>query len=132
VLETEAGELVVPAPVTAEADYLLHRRLGEPSARAFMRDIAEGRFRVECLTQEEHGMALTLHDRYRDLALGLADLSVIILAGRFGARRILTFDERHFRLVTPLQGGSFVLLPADDLNDLFQGVGDQVSTEESN
>jgi hypothetical protein len=27
--------------------------------------------------------------------------------------RLLTFDERHFRTIRPLQGGSFTLLPAD-------------------
>jgi uncharacterized protein len=37
----------------------------------------------------------------------------VILAGRFETRRILTFDERHFRALRPLDGGSFTLLPAD-------------------
>ena len=51
--------------------------------------------------------------RYVDLNLGLADLSVAVIAQRLGTRRILTFDERHFRAVRPLQGGVFTLLPAD-------------------
>lgn len=68
---------------------------------------------MEGLTQEEHGLALLLEDRYEDLGLGLADLSVMVLAQRFGTRRILTFDARHFRAVRPLQGGSFLLLPDD-------------------
>lgn len=113
ILESEVGDLVIPAPVTAEADYLLHRRVGSPSARALLRDIAEGRFRVEGLTQDEHSIALRLHDRYAALALGLADLSVVILAHRFRTRRLLTFDERHFRTVTPLDGEAFTLLPSD-------------------
>lgn len=113
VLEREPGDLVIPAPVTAEAGYLLHRRVGVQSARALLQDIAEGRFRVEGLTREEHGLALTLHDRYAALDLGLADLSVIVLAHRYRTRRILTFDERDFRAVTPLRDGAFTLLPAD-------------------
>jgi hypothetical protein len=28
-------------------------------------------------------------------------------------RRLVTFDERAFRTVTPLQGGAFTVLPAD-------------------
>jgi len=51
--------------------------------------------------------------RYRDLELGLADASLVVLAERFQTRRLLTFDERDFRSVSPLQGGSFTLLPAD-------------------
>lgn len=27
--------------------------------------------------------------------------------------RIVSFDKRHFRAVTPLQGGAFTILPAD-------------------
>jgi predicted nucleic acid-binding protein len=47
------------------------------------------------------------------LKLGLADLAVVIMARRHDTLRILTFDERDFRAVTPLQGGAFQLLPAD-------------------
>lgn len=112
-VEGEVGDLVVPAPVAAEVDYMLRQRVGSQSARAFLQDLADGRLRVEALTQEEHGLALTVHDRYADLDLGLADLSVIVLAHRFRTRRLLTFDERDFRPVSPLQGGVFTLLPAD-------------------
>ena len=72
-----------------------------------------GRFRVDTLTQPEYQLALALHDRYAALDLGLADLSVAILAFRHSTRRILTFDERDFRAITPVQGGVFTLLPAD-------------------
>lgn len=45
--------------------------------------------------------------------VGLADLSVV-LARRFGTRRIPTFDERHFQAPRRLDGGAFTLLPADE------------------
>jgi len=51
--------------------------------------------------------------RYSDLGLGLADCSIMVLAERYETRRLLSFDERHFRAVAPLQGGSFEFLPAD-------------------
>jgi uncharacterized protein len=113
VLTTESGPLILPAPVTTEVDFLLRKLGGAPAARRVLADIAAGIFQVEGLTQEEHGLALLLEDRYEDLDLGLADLSVMVLAQRFGTRRILTFDARHFRAVRPLQGGSFLLLPDD-------------------
>lgn len=113
VLQAEAGDLIVSAPVTAEVDYLLRRRGGPGAARGFLDDLAAGRFRVEGLSAAEHGIALELDQRYGDLELGLADLSVIVLAHRFRTRRLLTFDERDFRAVMPMSGGSFTLLPAD-------------------
>lgn len=112
-LTGEVGELILPAPVAAEADYLLRQRLGTTAARLFVEDIADGRFRVETLTRAEHEVALALNDRYSDLSLGLADMSVIILAHRFRTRRLITFDERHFRVVQSLDGLPFTLLPAD-------------------
>jgi predicted nucleic acid-binding protein len=112
-LHAEGGDLVVPAPVSAEVDYLIRRRGTPAAARAFLRDVASGRFRVEGLTADEHGTVARLDEQYADLDLGLADLSVVILAHRFRTRRLLTFDERDFRTVTPLSGGSFMLLPRD-------------------
>jgi predicted nucleic acid-binding protein len=113
ILRAEGGDLVVPAPVTAEVDYLIRRRGTPEAARAFLRDVASGRFLVEGLTADEHGTVARLDEQYADLDLGLADLSVVILAHRFRTRRLLTFDERDFRAVTPLSGGSFMLLPGD-------------------
>jgi predicted nucleic acid-binding protein len=115
-LHTENGDLVVPAPVSAEVDYLIRHRASAQAARAFMRDVAAGRFRVEGLTADEHGLAARLDEQYADLDLGLADVSVIILAHRFRTTRLLTFDERDFRAVTPLAGGSFTLFPRDNVS----------------
>ena len=112
-LRSETGALVVPAPITAEVDYLLGERLGPAPRRAFIDDLASGRFLVECLESDDYAAIAGLERRYADLDPGLADLSIVIMAKRFSTRRIVTFDERHFRAIRPLQGGTFTLLPAD-------------------
>jgi uncharacterized protein len=112
-LSTERGALVISASVTAEVDHLLGRRLGRRARLAFLDDLAADRLLVECLGQDEHEVVAQLERRYEDLDLGLADLSIVVLARRFRTRRLLTFDERDFRAVRPLQGGAFTLLPAD-------------------
>jgi uncharacterized protein len=114
VLEAERGDIILPAFVAAEVDYLVGRRTGRSARRAFLLDLANGRFRVECLLPMEYEMILQLDQQYADLDVGLADLSVVVLARRFGTRRILTFDERHFRTLRPLDGGMFTSLPADE------------------
>jgi predicted nucleic acid-binding protein len=58
-------------------------------------------------------IARDLVARCRDLELGLADASLVVLANRWQTRRILTLDQRAFRAVSPLQGGAFEILPAD-------------------
>jgi uncharacterized protein len=51
--------------------------------------------------------------RYRDLELGLADASIVVLAEQWRTNAIATLDQRHFRALVPSQGGAFELLPAD-------------------
>jgi hypothetical protein len=112
-LRDEVGELVIPAPTTAEIDYLLGRRVGRVARLSFLEDIAARRFVVAGLNAEDHGAIVNLDRRYEDLDAGLADLSAVVIADRYRTRRILTFDERHFRALRPLGGGHFTLLPAD-------------------
>ncbi len=113
VLRSERGALVTSAFVAQEADYLILSRLGAKAELDFLQDLASGTFQVECLLPRDLGRARSVIERYSDLQLGLADASLVVLAERFKTRRLLTFDERHFRAVEPLQGGHFTLLPAD-------------------
>ncbi len=109
----EDDALVIPAPVTAEVDYLLGRRLGRGARRAFLDDLAASRFRVACLDSGDYATIAELERTYDDLDAGLSDLSIVVVAARCRTRRLLTFDQKHFRAMRPLQGGSFTLLPLD-------------------
>lgn len=113
-LERERGPLIIPAPVTAEVDYLLSRPHFGDAPLQFIADIAAGRFSVECLTASEYATVLQLAQRYRDLRPALADLSVVVLAHRFGTLRVFTNDVRRFRAITSLSGAPFTLLPWDE------------------
>lgn len=112
-LAAEPGPLVIPAPTTAEIDYLLGARMGSAARRAFLRDLAAGRFAVAALERGDYAAVLDLEDRYADLELGLADCALVVLADRHRTTRILSFDERHFRAVRPRHGDAFTILPAD-------------------
>ena len=109
----EPDDLVIPAPVSAEVDYLLGQRLGRRARLAFLSDLAAGRFQVICLDAADYQLVMQYEERYADLDVGLADLSVVALAHRFGTNRIMTFDQRHFRALGPPGGGAFTLHPAD-------------------
>jgi predicted nucleic acid-binding protein len=113
ILRAEPQGLIIPAPVTAEIDYMLGRRFGNQARVAFLADLAAGRFTVACLEQHEYAAVVELDARYGGLHLGLADCSLVVLARRYETTRIVSFDERHFRAVKPMQGGDFAILPAD-------------------
>jgi len=113
ILTSEPGPLVIPAPVTAEVDYLLGARHGPIARRRFLADLAAGRFTVGCLEGEDYAAVAEIDLRYSDLELGLADCSLVVLADRHATDRVLSFDERHLRAVAPIGGGAFTILPAD-------------------
>jgi predicted nucleic acid-binding protein len=112
-LQSESEELITSQFVVAEADYFILKRLGIDVELAFLRDLEEATFLADSLTTVEIGIARNLVAQYRDLELGIADASLVVLAQRWNTLRILTLDERAFRNIAPLQGGSFVVLPAD-------------------
>ncbi len=112
-LQAEPGDLVITGQVTAEVDYLLSERVGTAARRRFLDDLVAGRFTFFCLEPSDYELARTFDRQYAGLNLGLADLSIVVAAFRTGTRRILTYDQRHFRAIRPLDGGSYVILPAD-------------------
>jgi uncharacterized protein len=114
ILTSERGALVTTQLALAEADYLILTRLGVDVELTFLEDLAAGTFIAEGLTADEIRTAWALAARYRDLRLGLADASLVVIANRYRTNRLLTFDQRAYRRVEPLQGGSFVILPADE------------------
>lgn len=113
ILRSEEGILITSELTAAEADYLILERLGFQAELAFLADLAEGTFVVDCLDRRELDVAREVVAQYQDLRLGLADASLVVLAARHETLRILTLDERAFRTVKPLQGGAFSVLPAD-------------------
>lgn len=98
--------------VLAEIDYMLHSRATPDEAQAFNAEIRAGTLGVEWWPKLDV-QAAGIADRYAEIGLGLTDASLVALAGRLETTRIASFDERHFRAVAPLNGGSFELLPAD-------------------
>jgi predicted nucleic acid-binding protein len=113
VIENETGAIIVPMAILAEIDYLLRIRLGSRAVSRFLEGIAIGGFALEPFTSTDVNRCQSLLETYADLDLGLADSSVISTAERRGVRRILTIDERHFRVVRSADGKPFTLLPAD-------------------
>lgn len=112
-LDAERGPLITSEAAAQEADYLIGARLGIEVELAFLDDLADATYEVVCLTSEERGAAAALARRYRDLRLGLADTTLMLLARRFRTLRVLTLNQRHFRAVPPLHGEAFIVLPAD-------------------
>lgn len=103
--------LVVSPFVLAELDYLVATRLGVKAELAALRELSGGAWELPQFGRDELVRATRIIDKYADQSIGLADASLVVLAARFGTRRILTLDTRHFRVLRPIGGGRFSILP---------------------
>lgn len=99
--------------VLAELDYLLATRVGVDAERALLEEVGRGVYRLETFDAAGIAAAERVIGRYHALGVGLADASLVVLAGRYAVRDLLTLDERHFRAMRGPGGRPFRLLPAD-------------------
>lgn len=113
-VEREQGAIFIPTAILGELDYLLREFLGIDAELDFLESLQAGVFTLEAFTSADLERCRELIARFRDLDLGLADASVIATAERLSVNRVLTVDERDFRVVVPKSGRPFTLIPADE------------------
>ena len=112
-LEAESGPFILSPFVLGEVDYLLARGLGLDAELAVLGEVARGAYQLAGFEGDDIGQAMRVLERYEDLDIGLTDASIVVLAGRHRTDRVLTLDERHFRVLQTPAGKPFTLLPAD-------------------
>jgi predicted nucleic acid-binding protein len=98
--------------VLAELDYLAHKEGGVEAELMILEDVRRGAYELATFGVEDVAEALSTIDKYRDLNVGLADASIVVLANRRHCTDVLTLDERHFRALRTRRG-PFRILPAD-------------------
>lgn len=91
--------LVVPVTVAVEVDYLLRARVGAAAARAFLRDVDEGRYVLHAIDAATFRRTLELDQLHADTEVGLVDATVAAVAGSLGADAVLTLDHADLRLL---------------------------------
>src|SRR6266536_115582 len=106
-------EPVRRAKPTSSARAWLSTRVGGSEQLALLAEVARETYRLEEFSSDDVDRARAILERYSALDLGLADASIVVLAGRHNTRDVLTLDERHFRAVRAPRGRRFRLLPAD-------------------
>lgn len=111
IVEGDPGPFVVSPYVVAELDYLLAKRRGVAAELAALIELSGGAWELPAIAVSELHEACGLIDMYRDQNIGLADASMVVLASRYRTDRILTLDQRHFRVIRTAAGGPFTALP---------------------
>ena len=99
--------------VLAELDYLTARIAGVDAELALLAELSSEAYELASFGLDDLTRAAAVVERYRDLPLGLADASLVVLADRYDTDVIGTLDERHFRVVQSLDGRPLRIVPAD-------------------
>jgi predicted nucleic acid-binding protein len=111
-IEGTEEEIVIPAPVLPEVDYLVSTRMGVSPMVALMRDIESGAYRVEDLESGDYSRVRELMDRYADMDLGFVDAGVIAVVERLSEPKLATLDHRHFLAVRVRHIDALEIVPA--------------------
>ena len=110
-LETTDEQVLVPAPVVVELDWLVGQRLGPDAFLSFLADSLDGLLEVVDLQTQDYLRVRELLDRYRDLALGFVDAAVLSVVERLGETKLATLDHRHFTVLRPRHVPAIRLVP---------------------
>jgi predicted nucleic acid-binding protein len=104
-------ELIVPASILPEVDYMATKYLGERVSRAFFEDINSGAFSYLAMDASDISKATEIMSTYSNVPIGFVDASLASLADRYRIQNILTLDRRHFGIIQSSQFQYFNLLP---------------------
>ena len=97
--------------VLAEIDYLIQKFGGMKAELLFLEEVARRAYELAGFDDRHVARAREIIVKYRDLNIGLADASIVVLAERHDCRDVLTLDRRHFRALRFSRGRSFRILP---------------------
>jgi len=111
VLESDTGPILITPFVLAEVDYLLTKYVGTHAAMTLLAEVVDGAYRLETFESSDVAAAMRVMEKYRDLPLGLADASIVVIAARYRASRVLTLDRKHFQALRSPSGKPFQVLP---------------------
>jgi len=113
VLREARGPFVLSPFVLAELDYLVGKLLGVDGEVRLLAELASKAYLHAPFQERDLEEARQVIERYRELGIGLADASLVVLSRRYSTLDILTLDERHFRVLSGAGRRPFRLLPAD-------------------
>jgi len=111
VVRRSKDPLVLSPFVLAELDYLILKLAGLEAESLLLEEVTRGAYRLAPFDAVDVGRAREIVERYRELAIGLADASIVVLAERFDVREVLTLDRRHFETLRFSGRRHFRILP---------------------
>lgn len=105
------SEPILPDMVLPELAYMVLRELGYDVLVSFLRAVLRGELRLEQTTETDLQRTAEILRQYADSRIDFVDCAIAAIAERLNIQRILTVDQRHFRLFRPRHCQYFTILP---------------------
>lgn len=103
--------IILPIIVIVEVAYLLQGRLGHREMRQFIATLETSPLIFEDITKADIRRIYELLNSYADNQLDFVDAAITAIAERLNIRRILTVDQRDFRIIRPKHCDYFEIIP---------------------
>ncbi len=101
----------LPTPVLPELAYMVIRNLGYQPFLSFMQYALDGKPRLVFATADDFDRAMDIMEKYTDSKIDFVDCMIAAMAERLNISRILTVDQRDFRILRPKHVPAFEILP---------------------
>jgi hypothetical protein len=108
---TLPDRFLVPYVIMPEATYLINKQQGHHIMLQFVRRMMLPAWNFEPLQSVDFARSSIILDKYHDMDLDFADAAIVAIAERLNIQRVLTLDQRHFRVIRPGHCPAFELLP---------------------
>jgi predicted nucleic acid-binding protein len=103
--------LILPTPTIIELGLLMNNRLGRQATSRFISDLEKSPVVLEPLDRNDFSRIGELLFQYQAARLDFVDAAITAMAERLNIRRILTVDQRDFRMIRPRHCEYFEILP---------------------
>lgn len=104
-------EPLIPVPILPELAYFALPELGYQQFAAFLEMVTFRTPRLVHATQADMIRTAEIMREYADIKIDFADCVIMAMAERLNITRILTIDQRDFRIFRPKHTLAFEILP---------------------
>lgn len=111
VYRQQQSKIYLPQSTLAEVGYLITREGGNRATAGFLRRLSETRYRIVPLEAEDFLRTAQILHQYADTRVDFVDATIVAVAERVKATRILTLDRRDFGIIRPAHAPHFEILP---------------------
>lgn len=103
--------IIFPVPAITETAYLLMRDAGPDVTASFIATVALTDLILECPEPTDYQRSAEMMQTYADAKLDFVDALIASIAERLNITRILTLDQRDFRMIRPRHCDAFEIHP---------------------